>query len=192
MNLARTEFPGDHPDFRVDNESAERARWHVLWTRSNCEQLVRDQLTERGYETFLPMLTEWTKSPRAGKRQPVRAAPMFRGYLFLRHHIDRSAYLDVANTNGVVQILGSRWNRLAEVPDEEIRAIRDAADSKLPMSPYPYLRNGSRVRIIRGPLANTEGALVMTDYSKGLFVVSVHLLKRSVAIRVDCADVVPV
>ena len=33
--------------------------WHVLWTRSNSEQLVRDQLVAKDYEVFLPMINQW-------------------------------------------------------------------------------------------------------------------------------------
>lgn len=183
--------------YREDTESfaeraPDRAGWHVLWTRSNCEQLVRDQLLARGYEAFLPMIAEWSGGSRRRQGAPVRPAPMFKGYLFLRHQIDKETYLEVSNTKGVVQILGSHWNRLAQVPDAEIDTIRRAVGAQLPLQPYPYLRNGSRVRITRGPLANTEGVLVMTDYAKGLFVVSVHLLQRSIAIQVDCSDVTPV
>ena len=52
--------------------------------------------------------------------------------------------------------------------------------------PYPYLRHGQRVRITEGPLANIEGILVDTNPKKGLLVVSVELLRRSVAVQLDC------
>lgn len=169
-----------------------QAAWHVLWTRSNCEQIVNDQLMARNYETFLPRINLWPGRRALRKGETARLAPMFKGYLFLRHPIDKDAYLDISNTNGVVQILGARWNRLAQVPDEEIDAIRRTAEASVPTRPYPYLRQGEQVRIVRGPLADTIGILVLTDLSKGLLVVSVHLLQRSVAVKVDCADVVPV
>jgi transcription antitermination factor NusG len=54
------------------------------------------------------------------------------------------------------------------------------------MLPHPYLREGQRVRITRGPLADLEGILVRMNHKKGLLVVSVNLLKRSVAVQLDC------
>jgi transcriptional antiterminator NusG len=176
-------MPEDAPEPRVG--------WHVLWTRSNFEQAVNDQLRSRDYETFLPRINQWPCRRAQRKGDSTRLAPMFRGYLFLRHRIDKEAWLDISNTPGLVQILGASWNRLARIPDEEIEAIRRTADSSVPARPYPYLTKGEPVRIVRGPLANAIGLLVLTDFSRGYFVVSVHLLRRSVAVKVDCADVVP-
>jgi transcription antitermination factor NusG len=53
------------------------------------------------------------------------------------------------------------------------------------------LKEGQRVRITRGPLAGVEGILTRDNPHKGLLVVSVELLQRSVAVEVDCTAVVP-
>lgn len=166
--------------------------WHVLWTRSNSEQLVREQLVAKGYETFLPMIHQLSLGSVRGRREPIRRVPMFKGYLFLRHQIDRTAFLDISNTNGLVHILGARWDRLAQVPDEELASIKRAQESHEPILSYPYLKAGSRVRIIRGTLANAQGILLRTELAKGLLVISVGLLQRSIAVKVSCADVVPI
>jgi transcription antitermination factor NusG len=47
------------------------------------------------------------------------------------------------------------------------------------------------VRICRGPLADVEGILLRTKPTKGLLVVSIELLQRSVAVEVDCTCVTP-
>jgi len=51
--------------------------------------------------------------------------------------------------------------------------------------PHPYLREGQRVRIKSGPLADVEGIFVRANPNKGLLVVSIHMLRRSVAVAVD-------
>ena len=190
-NLLTKANPQDSRAYLAEDRCEEQASWHVLWTRSNCEQLVHDQLLSREYEAFLPMINQWATPGTRRRDGSVCTAPMFKGYLFVRHRIDKDAWLDISNTRGVVQILGSRWNQLARVPDEDINTIKRAVDASMPLRPYPYLKNGSRVRIVRGPLANTEGILVQSDFSKGLFVVSVHLLRRSVAVQIECTDVLP-
>jgi transcription antitermination factor NusG len=162
------------------------ARWHALWTRSNCEQLVHDQLSARGFELFLPTLEAWTR--RGGVRRLSRV-PMFAGYLFLCHAMDKSSYIEVAKARGLVNILGERWDQLAVVPDAEIEAIRKLAASGVTILPYPYLASGQRVRIKRGPLAGVEGIVVRTNPKKGLLVVSVELLRRSIAVQLDCTMV---
>jgi len=48
------------------------------------------------------------------------------------------------------------------------------------------------VRIVQGPMTDVEGILVRTKPGKGLLVVSVELLRRSVAVEIDCTLVRPV
>ena len=110
---------------------------------------------------------------------------MFRSYLFLRHTMDKLSYLDVRRARGLVRVLGESWDRLDVVPDSEVAAIQNLLQSGLPVLPYPYLREGQRVRITDGPLADTEGVIVRINSKKGLLVVSVNLLRRSVAVHLD-------
>ena len=163
-------------------------RWCVLWTHSNCEQRVRDQLATKGFDVFLPVVDTWG---RRGAVRCVSRVPLFRGYLFLRHAMDKASYLEILNARGLVRILGERWDQIATIPDEEIDAIRRIIDARVPALPYPYLREGQRVRITDGPLMDLEGILVRTKPNRGLLVVSVALLRRSVAAHVDCTWVVP-
>jgi len=161
--------------------------WHALWTRSHCEQLVHDQLAAKGFDLFLPMIDRW--SLRGGFRHLIRI-PMFPGYVFLRAVMDKASYIEVVKARGLVQVLGERWDRLATVPGAELEAIRRIVDARVPALPYAYLREGQRVRITRGPLEDVEGILVRTKPNRGLLVVSIDLLQRSVAAHVDCTWVV--
>lgn len=162
------------------------AAWHVLWTHSHCEQLVCDQLAARGFHTFLPQMEVW--SVRAGRRRLI-SAPMFPGYLFLNDALDKGGYIEVCKARGLARILGEGWDRPAVVPEAEIAAVRRVATSRVPAFGYPYLREGQRMRIVSGPLADLEGVLVRARPEKGLLVLSVHLLQRSVAVEVDGAQV---
>jgi transcription termination/antitermination protein NusG len=158
-------------------------RWRVLWTRSNCEQMVYDQLAVKGFDLFLPTAEVWSKR---GRTQVRARAPLFRGYLFLRHAIDKLSYLEVCKARGLVRMLGETWDRLDAVPDDQINTIQKLVRTDLPVFPHPYLREGQRVRITDGPLADVEGILVRGNPKKGVLVVSVELLQRSVAVHVDC------
>lgn len=163
-------------------------RWRALWTQSHCEQLVHDQLAQKAFCVFLPKVHVWSR--RGGVRRLI-PTPMFPGYLFLRHRMDKTAYTDVRKTRGLVRVLGERWDSLAAIPDEQMDTIRKVATSEQPVLPHPYIKEGTRVRITNGPLAGVGGILIETRPSKGLLVVSVHLLQRSIAITVDCTDVAP-
>jgi len=93
---------------------------------------------------------------------------------------------------GLVRILGERWDRLEAIPAAEVEAIQRVVQTNLTVTPYPYLREGQRVRITDGPLAGLEGRLVRSRPQRGLLVLTVDLLRRSVAVEVDCAAVEPV
>jgi transcription antitermination factor NusG len=173
-----------HPEFRASHGP----RWHVLWTHSACEQLVHDQLSSRGFELFLPMMDAWRR--RGGTRRHVRV-PMFPGYLFLRHAVDKRSYLDIVRARGLARILGEGWDRLAVVPDREIESIRKVHEAKVPVLPHAHLREGERVRITAGLLAGAEGILVRKHPTKGLLILSIALLQQSVAAEVDCTMVEP-
>jgi transcriptional antiterminator NusG len=164
------------------------AQWFVLWTHSHSERLVHDQLAGKGFEMFLPTIRTWSR--RKGVRAPI-ALPMFPGYVFLRHSIDKRSYIEIAKARGLVRVLGERWDRPTPVPDDEIGAIRRVVAADVPVFPHPYLREGQQVRITAGPLAGLDGLLISTKLQKGLFVVSVALLQRSVAVEVDCRQVQP-
>ncbi len=163
-------------------------KWHVLWTRSHSEQMVHDQLAAKGFDLFLPMMDVWSR--RAGIRRHV-TVPMFPGYLFIHHLMDKTSYLSVCKARGLVRLMGESWDRLAVVPDREIEAIQKVHQAQLPVLPHPYLREGQRVRITAGLLAGAEGILLRTKPNKGLLVISVHLLQRSVAVEVDATLVEP-
>jgi transcription antitermination factor NusG len=117
--------------------------------------------------------------------------PLFPGYLFLNDALDKARHVEVRKARGVVSILGDGWDRPAVIPDAEMDAIRKIVEARVPAFAHPYLREGNRVRIEEGPLAGVEGVLVRVRPDKGLLVLSVDMLQRSVAVEVDCTQVVP-
>jgi transcriptional antiterminator NusG len=177
----------ERPSFITTDQSlgseAGARKWYALWTKSHCEQLVFNQLAAKGFHVFLPKIEAWSR--RGGVRHRIHV-PMFPSYLFLQHAMDLNSYIEVLKTRELVRVLGDGRDRLAVVPDAEIEAIQKVVDAKLPAQLYPYLREGQRVRITKGPLAGAEGILVHTKPNKGLLVLSIELFQRSVAVEVDC------
>jgi transcription antitermination factor NusG len=163
------------------------APWHVVWTHSNCEDLVSGQLAAAGFHPFVPKIEQWAR--RNGSRRAVNV-PLFAGYQFLNDALDKMRHVAVRKARGVVAILGEGWDRPAVIADAEIEAIRKVVDTRVPAFAHPYLKEGRRVRIEAGPLAGVEGILVRVRPDKGLLVLSVDLLQRSVAVEVDCTQVV--
>jgi transcription termination/antitermination protein NusG len=180
------EVVGDKAMCKEHPEGASTQLWYALYTRSHCEQLVCDQLAAKGFHIFLPKIDVW--SQRSGKRH-LMSEPMFPGYLFLRHAMDKTSYIEVRKARGLVRILGERWDELSVVPDAEIEAIQTTLHVSLPIMPHPYLREGQRVRITQGPLQGVEGILLQSKPAKGLLILSVDILQRSIAVEIDCRAV---
>jgi transcription antitermination factor NusG len=113
--------------------------------------------------------------------------PMFPGYLFAElQNLDNQTRLDVLKTFGVVRILGkSKGSEPIPVPDEKIDAIQRLITSRVEVQQFQYPKVGEPARIIDGPFKGIEGSVMSTDYENELFVISIELLQRSVAIKLE-------
>jgi len=164
----------------------EPAAWYAIYTRSHFENLVADQLTARGFSPFLPERGVWSK-----RLQTPRVVPMFPGYLFVRHGMEKKSYIEILNARGVVRVLDGGWNRLTPIADIEMEGIQRVVKAGVPVLPHAYFNRGDRVRVFDGPLTGVEGIFVRDKPNKGRLVVSINLLQTSVAVEVDSALVAP-
>lgn len=166
------------PQFAVDSH------WYAIYTCARHEKSVSQQLERKSIEHFLPLyeaLHRW-------KDRRVRVQlPLFPGYLFV--HVTPSQRLKVLEVPSVVRMVGFNGTP-AVLPDEEILSLRTGLDGNLRVEPYPYLKVGRRVRVVRGPLSGREGILVRKKDCLRL-VLSIDLIMRSMAVEVDAADVEP-
>jgi len=165
------------------SDSLTKARWYAVQTRSRFEKAVRAELSAWGIDHYLATFQDvhqWKD------RKKVVEVPLFSGYIFVRFQ-DIEARLQVLKTNGVVRILGVS-GRMEPVPDFEIDSIRQLLASGKRCYPHPFIREGSWVRMRRGPLAGVEGRLIRVK-SQTRLVLSVELLSQSVATEVDASDV---
>jgi transcription antitermination factor NusG len=95
--------------------------------------------------------------------------------------------LSIVTTPGV-HFLVSCGERPAEIPSEEIEAVRRLVEGPLQVEPHPYLKCGDQVRIKSGPLEGIEGFLVRKTRGVRL-VLSVEMLSKSAAVEVDVSMV---
>jgi transcription antitermination factor NusG len=158
--------------------------WYAIHTRSHFEQRIVSELAAKGFETYLPGYEEIHQWKDRKKKVLV---PLFPGYVFSRFEATPDFRVRVAQTSGVVRILG-REGEAEPVPEAEIEAIRTLLNAKVPCFAHPFLREGCRVRVKRGALKGVEGILVRFKNTARL-VVSVTLLSQSVAVEVAAADV---
>ena len=158
--------------------------WYAVHTRSRHEDMVHTGLIQKAIHTFLPKIEVWSK--RKDRRKKIMI-PMFPGYLFVElFSLDSQTKLNVLKTFGVVKILGKpTGSEPIPVPDAKIEAIQRIIQSKVEVQQIQYPKVGEPALIVDGPFTGIEGVVVSTDYSKELFVISIELLQRSVAIKLE-------
>jgi len=143
------------------------------------------QLQSKGYEDFLPL---YRSRRQWSDRTKELEFPLFPGYLFCR--FDYSDRLPVLITPGVKSVV-TCGKIPAPVACEEVESLRRVVASGAAAEPWPYLSVGQKVQVREGPLAGLEGLLLQVKNSYRI-VLSVELLRRSVAVELDRASVAPV
>jgi transcription antitermination factor NusG len=160
-------------------------RWYALRTKSRHEKLVRDQLDKQGIEPLLPTvkrLSQWKD------RKKEIEVPLFSGYCFVR--FSQHEKTPVQKIVGVVEIVGS-GSRPEPIPEEEINGLRRLVTSVLPYDPHPYLHEGMKVEVVRGPLQGVYGILLRKEKRHRL-VIGVRVIQQAAAVEIDVNDVAAV
>lgn len=166
-------------------DQTDRLHWYALRTKSRHEKLVRDQLDKQGIEPLLPIvkrLSQWKD------RKKEIEVPLFSGYCFVR--FSQPEKTPVQKIVGVVGIVGS-GNRPEPIPEEEINGLRRLMTSVLPYDPHPYLHEGMKVEVVRGPLQGAHGILLRKEKRHRL-VIGVRLIQQAAAVEIDVNDVAAV
>ncbi|MBI4874078.1 MAG: NusG-like protein [Acidobacteria bacterium] len=113
--------------------------------------------------------------------------PLFPGYVFCR--FDPLYRLPIVTTPNVVSVVG--FGGVPEpVKESEMEAVQALLRSGLPVQAWPFLRVGDTVTLTHGAFKGVEGILTQTK-SRHRLVVSVTLLRRSVAVEIEDAFVRP-
>lgn len=152
--------------------------WFAVRTRSNQERNIATAFEFKNLEHYLPTyqtVSRWTD------RKVVIQRPFFPGYVFCRFRLENR--LPVLTTPGVVAVVGF-GSEPAAIPDSQIETVRQVLGSGLATEPCPFLKEGQRIRVVRGPLQGVEGILLQKKADWKL-VVSIDLLQRSLAVEVD-------
>jgi transcription termination/antitermination protein NusG len=158
--------------------------WFAVYTASRHEKLVHAQFIAKRIQSFLPLyraVRRW----KNGVRREVEH-PLLPGYVFARLGVGEQ--LPVLQTLGVVHIVGNGTSPLP-LDDHEMHALRIGAE-RASLVPRSFPGAGDTVRITRGPFRGVKGVVDRTGDDL-MFVVSIRLIQRSFAVRVQSADIEP-
>lgn len=154
--------------------------WLALYTKPFKEYQVRDLLSDRGIEVYVPEITVQQRSGRKKK-------PFFPHYLFARLDPSSGLITDVRWTPGVRYIVRA-GNRPVRVPDEVVEHIRRRLAKMGVLRPEERFKEGDVVRIAGGPLKGLEVVFDRRLSAEGRVRVFLQLVNRLVATEVDAGD----
>lgn len=152
--------------------------WYAVRVKTRAEPTAYSLLIGKGYACLLPMYTE--RRPYSDRIKLANVA-LYPGYVFCR--FNSADALPILTTPTVKYVVGN--GRIFEpIPDQDIHNIQILLLSCRSARPWSYLKEGQMARIEKGPLTGLEGFFVR-DSGRGQLILSVHMLRRSVAVKVD-------
>ena len=157
--------------------------WIAVFVKTGWEMAAAKQLSDFGYERYLPLRRSLHRLGRGEHRE----APLFPGYVFCR--FQSLPTVRIMRAHGVLRIVGHGGVPIA-VPDVEMDSIRRVLESGLTYEPCKALQKGQRVRVDEGPLRGVEGT-VLSMKSGSRLIVGVQLLQRFVAVELPGWHVTP-
>jgi len=167
--------------------AAEELRWYALHTRARHERVVEHRLREQGMETFLPTVRE---AHRWSDRKKTVEVPLFSCYVFVRCTLNSGDRTRVYRVESVHGFVGTRGAGMP-IPDEQIESVRMVLSQPAPSRSHPFLKVGQRVRVCGGAMDGVEGVFLSENGDQSL-VISVDVIQRSLAVRIDGYDVKPI
>lgn len=161
-------------------------QWVAIYTLSRAEKQVNERLSDRGIESYLPLIDvkrKWSD------RYKMVTVPLFSSYVFAKINIYQPAI--VRSIPGVCYIVSIR-NVIETLSDEEIEGIRRFVSSKqaVYVEATQALRKGRMVRILDGHFAGMVGEL-LDDSREGNFAIRIKALNVSVLTHIDRVSLEP-
>jgi transcription termination/antitermination protein NusG len=140
-------------------EIIDEPRWYAIYTRGRHEKQVERLLSERGFETFLPLVPRTSQWKDRRKRVEW---PLFPSYVFGRFVLGEM--YRVLGTPGVATIVRVD-GRPAAIDDAELENVRRFTRAlqggvTTHAQPRPYFAEGEWVEIVGGPLEGVRGVVV--------------------------------
>jgi transcriptional antiterminator NusG len=159
--------------------------WYALRVKSRHEFAVSEELDRKDIDNFLPSVLrvrQWKD------RKKEVEFPLFPGYLFVYIEPKPGAFVDVLKTRGAVSFIALEPGQPTTVPSEEISYLRVMLKSGEQLDVFPAFKEGTPVRVKRGPLSGIVGVLVKREDSQ-MFLINIDILGRSVGLKISGEDV---
>lgn len=158
-----------------------KAAWYVFYTKSRSEKKTRDQVRERGFDVYLPLVEEMRQWSDRKKKVEV---PLFRSYIFVRcKHPEIQELLQwVPGLVATVRHNGGP----ATIREKEIEMIDRFINTGLRVQAESdqHLAAGDQVKVMGGPLEGMEGE-VLQQHNGEFFIVRIPAINQYLKVQVN-------
>ena len=143
--------------------------WYAAKVKYQTERKVKTWLDEQAIENFIPFRTVMIE--RDGRRIK-REKPIIPGLLFIRTNYQTVCALPVESSIKMIYLRNHENHQLLIVPDKQMQDfmfLLDFSESAVRIE-NANLRQGDRVRVIKGDFAGIEGELIRIKKHKRVVV----------------------
>jgi transcription antitermination factor NusG len=154
-------------------------KWYVFYTYPRAEKVVRDDLLERNYEVYLPLIT--TLRLWKNRQKKLVESPLFPNYIFVKTNVN--ALSGISKLPKVVTYLSSGEKPSIILP-KEIETIKIVLTLEQEFVVEGKFYEGKKVRIKEGPLVGNEGVLIKQT-GKTRFGILLNGIKHTVLIDIN-------
>ena len=124
--------------------------WFILQFKPNSYQLAVNNLSQQGFETFLPL---HDTTSRKASRFVKRTKPLFPGYMFISFDKTELKWHKINNTYGVSRLVTFN-SILKSIPSTFVDNLKKRYDSSGKLLPSVKVKKGDKVTILEGPFAD--------------------------------------
>jgi len=166
-----------------EHTSRQDSRVYAVHTKPRQEKALAEGLCAAGVSCYVPLtrrLRSWEH------RRRIVHEPLFPGYIFAKCSVDQTYVIH--SSGRAVQVIAA--------PDpaktvHELSQIDIALEGGVSLDPYPFLKDGKRVVVARGPLRGLEGEVDCRAKTPHRVVLKITTLGRAVALEIDSSALEP-
>ena len=152
-------------------------KWIAIYTKSRHEKKVANNLIEKGFEVYLPLIR---KRQKWSDRKKWISYPLFKSYVFVRNQQSRN--LLVLKTPGIVKIV-KFGNEVATIDHDSIKSIKLMIEGGYSPESTDYFIRGDLAEVVDGPLKGVVGEVARID-DKNRLMIKIDSIQHSVSIQI--------
>ena len=153
--------------------------WFILQFKPNSHHQAAKNLIQQGFEIFLPLNNITT---RKLSRFVNTSKPLFPGYMFIRFNKSESEWHKINNTYGVSRLITFN-SLLKSIPTKFVDSLMKRYDSSGKLIPIQKLKEGDRVKILKGPFADFIASVENYESEQRIWVL-MDLMGRTTKIQI--------